>query len=87
MENAKIPFKSLKLDKTTNTIILGRLHFEEGLYASGKIECTEKCALMHIFLCIRGPEQLKIENLKNRSGPATTAESDCWRQGGELTST
>ena len=33
------------LDKTTNTMILEEYYFKKGLFASGRIECTENCAL------------------------------------------
>jgi hypothetical protein len=34
-------------------IILEKIHFREDLYAIGKTECTEKCAVLHRLLCIR----------------------------------
>ena len=43
------------LEKTTDTIIFEKYYFKKGLYASGRIECTENCAFMHSFLCKRGP--------------------------------
>jgi hypothetical protein len=33
-------------------MILKKIHFKEDLYESERIECTEKCAVLHRFLCI-----------------------------------
>ena len=53
------------LEKTTDTIILEKYYFKKGLYTSGRIECTENCAFMHIFLCIQRPEN-EDQGLENQ---------------------
>jgi len=74
-------------------MILEKFYFKESLYASERIGCTEQCALMHNFLCIResrvgrrGPQlnSLRSFSTKNLTGQAGVGGWRCAVRGKRL---